>query len=1028
MDISTELKNPHVRYRPVPFWSWNDRLEPEELRQQIRQMHEAGLGGYFMHARGGLLTEYMGEEWFECVRASVDEGRKLGMCSWAYDENGWPSGFGDGLVNGLGPRYQQKYLRLEPVRAGQAERTAHTLGFFRADGSLWPEGEDLRNEELLHAYYELNPYYVDTLDAKVIRTFLEKIYLPYREKLSPDDRREMKGFFTDEPQVSRNGLPWSFILEEEYAQEYGEKLLPRLAELFRDVGDFRRTRYRFWRLVTLLFMNNFMKQIHDWCEEHDFQVTGHHVCEDTFCSQLTSNGAVMPHYQYYHIPGMDWLGRRIRPLTVPMQVASVCAQVGKKQILSETFGLCGWGVKFEELRWIYQWQMVHGINLLCQHLESYSLKGIRKRDYPASLFSHQPWWGDYRRFNDYVSRLGVLLMEGEIRTDVLVLHGQSSAWLSFNGKPDPRLDRYFESLNLLSEKLDSAHVNYHYGDETVIAMHGSAKDGKFIVGRQSYGVVVLPQMKNLAPETLLLLQRFLKDGGVILGVRNKVETEAFYVGGQRSAELDALLEQIKWFADEQALAEAIHGYTEVCPVVQAGTPAENLIRFPKQLGAIASTRRFFSSLNGAPAKVYYFVNNSQSEGFEAEIHLAGKSVERFDPATGACEPVLFRTRSEGQLTIPHYFCPAGDLVLVARETAAAPAAEIPFARRHPRQLPIAHPEIDLGGEYRIDGMTANVLTLDYCAFSVDGELQAENEYVLSIQDRLLRLKRPADLEMDFKFNVSPSYDLSSELFLLLERPELYKLEVNGTAVATTDCGFLFDPAFRQIDIRKAVRTGENVIRLRTTFSQPEEVYQKIEASKIFESEKNKLSYGMEIEAIYLAGDFGVKTGKTFQPLEREAVRFPRGFALEARHSSAKLDNLLPAGLPFFSGTLRLSRKFNLAPGQERGRHLVFDRLMGNVCKFRVNGKEVPPVIWKPYAVALEGLLQPGENRLKIELTNSLRNMLGPHHLAEGESHAVGPWCFHKEAGVFSNKWGGGLVDWDDDYCLVEFGLERLRIV
>ena len=40
-------------------------------------MNEAGLGGYFMHARGGLLTEYMGEEWFQNVSAAIDEGKKM---------------------------------------------------------------------------------------------------------------------------------------------------------------------------------------------------------------------------------------------------------------------------------------------------------------------------------------------------------------------------------------------------------------------------------------------------------------------------------------------------------------------------------------------------------------------------------------------------------------------------------------------------------------------------------------------------------------------------------------------------------------------------------------------------------------------------------------------------------------------------------------------------------------------------------------------------------------------------------------
>ena len=105
------LRNPPKKYRPHPFWSWNERLNTESTREQIGLMDEAGLGGFFMHARGGLETPYMGEEWMDNIRAGIEEGKKRGMYAWGYDENGWPSGFSDGKVNALGEEYQQKYLR-----------------------------------------------------------------------------------------------------------------------------------------------------------------------------------------------------------------------------------------------------------------------------------------------------------------------------------------------------------------------------------------------------------------------------------------------------------------------------------------------------------------------------------------------------------------------------------------------------------------------------------------------------------------------------------------------------------------------------------------------------------------------------------------------------------------------------------------------------------------------------------------------------------------------------------------------------
>ena len=106
-------KNVPKEYRPIPFWSWNEKLDTKESVRQVEEMNARGMGGFFMHARGGLQTEYMGGEWFANVEACVQKCEENGMYPWAYDENGWPSGFGNGIVNGRGVEDQQKYLRVE---------------------------------------------------------------------------------------------------------------------------------------------------------------------------------------------------------------------------------------------------------------------------------------------------------------------------------------------------------------------------------------------------------------------------------------------------------------------------------------------------------------------------------------------------------------------------------------------------------------------------------------------------------------------------------------------------------------------------------------------------------------------------------------------------------------------------------------------------------------------------------------------------------------------------------------------------
>ena len=304
------FKNVPEKYRPIPFWSWNDKLNATETAEQIKMMHKAGIGGFFMHARGGLQTEYMGDEWFDNVTASINEAKKHGMYAWAYDENGWPSGFGNGAVNGLGVEYQQKYLRMEKDKI-------HT------ETAICKNGEH-------HFYYDVNPFYVDTLDKKVIAKFIEISYEPYYQRYKND----IEGFFTDEPQISRDGIPWSFVFEEEYANRYGQKLTEHLEELFLPVGDYKNTRVKFWKMVTDLFSEAFMKQVYDWCDKRGLKLTGHLVLEETLETQLTTNGACMPHYEYLHIPGMDWLGRVISETLTPMQVSSVAQQLGKENVLS----------------------------------------------------------------------------------------------------------------------------------------------------------------------------------------------------------------------------------------------------------------------------------------------------------------------------------------------------------------------------------------------------------------------------------------------------------------------------------------------------------------------------------------------------------------------------------------------------------------------------------------------------------------------------------------------------------------------
>ncbi len=985
-NVYQNLKNPPKKYRPIPFWSWNEKLEPEETRRQISEMDQVGIGGYFMHARGGLQTEYMGKDWMENIAVGITEAKERTMGAWAYDENGWPSGFGDGKVNGRGEAFQQKYLRYEEVDTLPTQNGERDI-------SCFPSG----NGSFYRFFYEVNPFYVDTLDATVTETFLREIYEPYVQEFSADIGEAMPGFFTDEPQVSRKGIPWSFGLPEAYQTMFNEDLLPLLPQLFQEEGEYKQTRYRFWYLVQELFVTNYTEQIYRWCTKHNLQLTGHMVLEETLLSQVTSNGAVMPHYEFFHVPGMDWLGRHINPPTTPLQVSSVAHQMGHKQVISETFALTGWNVSFEELKWMFEWQLVRGVTLLCQHLEGYSLRGIRKRDYPPSLFYQQPWWNKYRVFNDAVSRIGMLLTEGTPDFEVLILHPQSSAWLHFNTSDHQTINWLHNQFVEVTTCLEQAHIPFHYGDERILKRHGSVKDDSFVVGCQTYKVVVVPPVETLADSTCQLLHEFAQAGGKLLWV------------GQQPTRINGTTDQAL-----RTITSSGQHVTNTTDLLTALPLAMKNISITntngEEIAAVSVTRRQLpSDTDETASQFYFFVNSDIENTYASTISVPGSYVWSFISEDGSVSP-LPSTQAKGSVRFTHTFPPRGSLAIFAATTNIFPDLE-PNVSAPPTKL---SPDL-FAGPWNLTMSDPNALTLDYCDFWFDGHLQARNEHISVIQARAMALERPVTITMDFSVSVAHEY-IPDEMYLVIECPSEYQIHVNGEAISTQDVGYYRDHTFRKLDMRGKLQPGTNTIRLETEFRQSEAIYEQLRRAHVFESERNKLTYDREIEAIYLVGNFGVITRGVFKPVPNNACSYQGSYSLGPTPVSVDPSNLTTAGLPFFSGTVVLAKTFILQENEIANRSFALTEKLATVVGLRVNGTTVTDWYWRPYEANLEGLLVPGQNTIELELTGNLRNLLGPHHLQEGESYAVRPGSFFKEPNIWGNQ------AWTDDYCFVNFGV------
>ncbi len=499
--LQSELKE----YRGIPFWSWNNYLDEQELCKQIEDMKEAGLGGFIMHARTGLKDEYLGEKWFSCIEACLKKARELDMEAWVYFEIFWPSVFVGG-----------KLLEREDFRARFLE---YQVGDFdeEAFGNYIEDSEAgyKRVEapvEGVAAYHKVilmvSPGNTDILNPEVTEAFLRETHDQYYARFSEYFGKELAGFFTDEPQYYRASTPYTPMVEPLFAAQ-GEEVRDGLIWLF--VKDQRgyafRQKYYGW--LNELYTENFYHKLYDWCTEHNCKLTGHSVEEDELSTQMWGGAAVMPSYEYEHIPGIDHLHRFSHNELASRQVASVAAQMGHKRILTETFACCGNDVKPLELKAIGESMYFYGVNQLCHHLYPYSIADQGRWDHPPVFGPHSNWQPEFKAFNDYFAKLGYIVTNTEEVTDIAIIHPIREIWLDFirpiNLQSTADLEAKFR--NLLA-RFRAQGIGYHLIDERILARHGRLENGRLVVGNCSYGTVVIPDMRTLTNSTYELLKQY----------------------------------------------------------------------------------------------------------------------------------------------------------------------------------------------------------------------------------------------------------------------------------------------------------------------------------------------------------------------------------------------------------------------------------------------------------------------------------------------------------------------------------------
>ncbi|MBC7348337.1 MAG: hypothetical protein H5U05_00020 [Candidatus Aminicenantes bacterium] len=1004
------LADPPAEYRPAPLWVWNEDMTVEKIRTQLTDFKDKGFGGVFVHPRPGLITPYLSEEWLSLFKETVRLGRELGLKVWIYDENSYPSGFAGGLVPAALPEAVRSGLKATRLRLPSLKGVENLVCLLQEQGQEflditervragekgWPEGSYWLLEVVKQ---EPSPWYggftyVDLMRPGVTQAFLRLTLDAYKQVAGDEFGLTIPGTFQDEAEIAPAGGAWAVnytpAIFSEFRQRRGYDLKPELPRLFEERGDFQRLRHDFYLTCLELFIENWARPYYEYCSQNNLQLTGHYWEHDWPRPRINPDNMALS--AYAHMPGIDILmnewsldvhaqfgnSRAVREL------GSVANQLGRKRTLSETYGASGWDLTFFDQKRIGDWEYALGVNFLNQHLVYSTIAGARKRDHPLSFSYHESWWSAYRLMNDYFGRLSLALSSGQQFNHILVIEPTTSAWMYYSpAVKNQNLERIGKDFQDFVHTLERLQVEYDLGSEFSLKEHGLVDGKKLKLGQRTYDLVVLPPgTENLEDWTVSLLRDYLKNGGRVLSWAEK----QIYTGGRPSS----TGEELASFSGFRSVAGQNVAPELFTPYLKKEIEFQNLV---------GEDRLFHHRRQLLDGQLLFLANVSPDRPASGRVIVKGRSVEKWEIFRGQAVPYPARIK-RGKAIVDFSLKPGESLLL------AIYRGKKPGLKKDTETGPSDY-EVEKIKPVEIKRLDPNVLILDYCDLTVAGQslknlyfYQAQQKAYqahgwsqnpwdsgVQYQDSLISRNRFAPgsgFRADFHFHIAPGVNLKS-LKLVVERPEIFRVTVNGRRLQPLAGEFWLDRNFGVFPLFEAARTGLNTVSLTVS----------------------PFDLLAELEPIYILGDFSLK------PADRGFLITP---AVGLQPGSWKNQ-----GLIFYGHRVAYSSGLEVSPEELQSRNFIFKSgsWQGALAELSVNGQKAGYLLCPDDSLEISSWLRPGLNRLELVIYGTLKNTLGPHHLNPPPGRA---W-----PGSFKQAPDGGQPP-GSEYNVLDYGLRDFLIV
>ena len=1007
-----QFENPANTHRFAPFWFWNHELADDELRWQIREMRDKGVGGFVMHARHGLTTPYLSREWFDRIATGVREAERLNMVAYLYDENNWPSGPADGKVTDEHPEYRMTgvYLAEEwkanggdvlegdiptgdgliavvavPTERGKLvgvpERVVNLADAIDGNHLRWeaPEGR-WRVMAFARRVYRgmFHGSYLDVINPDAVRRFIEITHVPYTDRFRQYFGNVIDGIFTDEPGMNYffddNVHQWTARLPEEFRWRKGYDLILALPALFEDAGsETARIRCDYWDTITDLYVNAYFRQIYEFCDPLKLKSIGHVDFEGELYQSVRQHGDFFRGARWMHYGGVDFLCELTWPegdrawglnnLVGPKMASSAAHLLGKPRVMSECFGLASqWAINLRNLKWMSDWQIALGVNLLQPHAFYYSIQGFRKWECPPDEFYRAPYWRHYRLLSDYVARLCTLFSGGQHIARVAVIYPNKAMWAAMGPGKNEDTERIVDGFERVTQALLRIHRDFDIVPEEML-VEGAHPDGgaTYLLGGLAivppggeadqpahvFSAVIVPARLTVTPTVARALYDLFNHGQTVVIVgqtpwhptvrESDAETRGFLAEIFGTDKPDRTLRADNdagghafFFPDletaplaevEQTLKDALDGVLDSqVAITEDGRTARDVIclRYRKD-----------------DRDLYLLVNTSRERGYQAKIVLEGTGQPQFWNAhTGEITPAASYEEIGGKVALDIEFEPTESFVISVPAPNATPEKAAPRRRTRAsrRQLVMALPN-----EWSFRTERPNALPLRDWRYRMDAAVQGRDSangfHVYEATFQVDRKPRRCRLAMD---------GLVIEKVWHGTAPINVEVSLNDQQMGPFAQGEYLDHLIVEADVTKLVQRGENRIEIRTAAGL---------------HEPGNLSHPP-----YLIGDFALE--------QRDGE-----WVIAAPTRGSVHGSWTEFGYPYYSGVGVYQQTLSL-PKRPVGKRMAL-RITGvtDLIEVWVNGKLAGVRPWEPYEVDVTDSLRRGRNEIEIKVANTLENLV-----------------------------------------------------